>query len=67
VLGLVAGLVEQREGGFGQVAFVGDLPFVMGFDEHRAGQPQQGGRVGEHSHDVGAAFDLVVEPLQRIG
>jgi hypothetical protein len=32
--------VEQRQGGFGQVAFVGDLPVIVGFDEHRAGQPQ---------------------------
>ena len=36
---LVAG-IEQGQGGFGQVALVGDLPFVVGFDEHRAGQPQ---------------------------
>jgi hypothetical protein len=64
VLGLVAGCVEHRQCGFGEVAFVGDLPFVVGFDEDRAGQPQQRGRVGKHSDDVGAALDLLVEPLQ---
>jgi hypothetical protein len=39
---------DLRKGGLGQVAFVGDLPFVVGFDEHRAGQPQQrGGAVSD--------------------
>jgi hypothetical protein len=31
-LGLVAG-IEQGQGGLGEVTFVGDLPFVVGFDE----------------------------------
>jgi hypothetical protein len=31
---LVAG-GEQGQGGFGQVAFVGDLPFVVGLDQDR--------------------------------
>ena len=39
--GLVAG-GEQGQGGFGQVAFVGDLPFVVGGDQDRVGQAQQG-------------------------
>ena len=55
--------VEQDQGGFGEVAFIGDLPFVVGFDEHRAGQAQQGGGVGKDPDDVGAALDLFVEPL----
>lgn len=58
----VAG-VEQSQGGFGQVAFVGDLPFVMGLDQNRAGQAQQCGRVREHPDDVGAALDLLIEPF----
>lgn len=37
----VAGRVEEGQGGFGKVAFVGDLPFVVGFNEHRSGQTQQ--------------------------
>jgi hypothetical protein len=35
------GGLEEGHGGFGEIAFVGDLPFVVGFDEHRAGQAQQ--------------------------
>ncbi|GFG67994.1 hypothetical protein MKUB_54840 [Mycobacterium kubicae] len=46
LVGLVIGAVEQGKGGFGEIAFVGDLPFVMGFDEDRAGESEQGGRVG---------------------
>ena len=49
---------------FGQVAaFGGDLPFVVGLDQDRAGQAEQGGGVGEDADDVGAAFDFLVEPL----
>lgn len=62
--GLVAG-GEQGQGGFGQVAFVGDLPFVVGLDQDRAGQAQQGGGVGEDPDDVGAALDLLIQPFQR--
>jgi hypothetical protein len=33
---------------FGEVAaFGGDLPLVVGLDEHGAGESEQGGRVGE--------------------
>ena len=38
----------------------------MGLDQDGAGQAEQGGRVGEHPDDVGAAFDLLVHPLQRV-
>ena len=41
-------------GGFGEVAAVGDLPFVVGFDQDRAGEAEQGGGVGEDTDDVGA-------------
>jgi hypothetical protein len=40
-IGLVVGILvgaEQGQGGFGEVAFFGDLPFVVGLDEDRAGQ-----------------------------
>jgi hypothetical protein len=59
--------VEQGQGGFGEVAFIGDLPFVVGFDEHRAGQAQQGGGVGKDPDDVGAALDLFIESLEWVG
>ena len=66
MVGIAAG-VQQRQGGLGKVAFVGDLPFVVGFDEDRAGQPQQRGRVREDTHDVGAALNLLVQSFERVG
>jgi len=32
-------------------------------DEDRAGESEQRSRVGEHADDVGAAFDLLVDPF----
>jgi hypothetical protein len=58
---------EQGHGGFGEVAAVAGLPLVVGFDEHGAGQAQQRVGVGEHADDVGAAFDFLVQPLERVG
>ena len=43
---------------FRKVAFLGDLPFVVGFDKERAGQTEQRGGVGKYSDDVGAAFEF---------
>jgi hypothetical protein len=37
------------------------------FHEDGSSRAQQCGGVGEHPDDVGAALDLLVEPLQRIG
>jgi hypothetical protein len=44
-----------------------DLPFVVGFGQHRSGEAEQGLGVGEDAHDVGAALDLLVQALQRVG
>ena len=49
-----------------EVAAVADLPLIMGFDQDRPGQAQQGVGVGEHAHDVGAPLDLLVEPLKGL-
>jgi hypothetical protein len=64
---LLGGWGEQGHGAFGEVAPVADLPFVVGFDQHRSGQTKERLGVGEHPHDVGAALDFLVEPLQRVG
>jgi hypothetical protein len=45
---------------FRTIAFVGYLPFVVGFDENRAGQAQQRRRVGEDANQVGAALDFLL-------
>jgi len=38
----------------------------VGLDQDAAGQAEQCGRVGEDADDVGAAFDLLVHPLERV-
>ena len=68
------GRVGQGNGAFGEVAPVRDLPFVVGLDQHGAGQAEQGLGVGKvprkrevpPADDVGAALDLLVQPLQRV-
>ena len=39
---------------------------VVLFDQQRAGEPDQGGVVGEDADDVGAAADLAVDALERV-
>jgi hypothetical protein len=46
--------LSRARADFRQVAFVGDLPFVVGLDEDGAGQAQQRRRIGEDADDVGA-------------
>lgn len=43
---------EQCQDGLGEVALVGDLPFVVGLDGYRAGQPPQRGGVGERPWSI---------------
>jgi hypothetical protein len=59
--------VEHCHGAFGEVTAVADLPFVVGLGEHGSGEAEQGGGVGEDADDVGAALDLLVQPLERVG
>jgi hypothetical protein len=54
-------------GGFGQVAAVGDLPFVVDFREYCTGEPEHGGEVGKDADDVGGSFDFFVDPLEWVG
>lgn len=51
----------------GRLAVVGGFPLAVGFDEHGSGELDEGGRVGEDADDVGSAFDLLVQSLQRVG
>jgi hypothetical protein len=57
--------VQQAHGAFGEVAAVGDLPFVVRLDQHRAGQPQQGLGIREDADDVGAALTWRFSRSQR--
>src|SRR5688572_5746967 len=62
-----SGPVEHGHGALGEIAAVGNLPFVVRLDQDRTGQAQQCLGVGEDAQDIGAALDLLVQPLQRIG
>ena len=44
----------------------GDGPLVVLLGQDRADQADDGGAVGEDADDVGAAADLLVEPLERV-
>ena len=57
---------ELGHGGLREVAPFGDLPLVVGLDDHGGDQPVDGGVVGEDADDVGAPLDLAVEPLQGV-
>lgn len=55
-LGFADGPFRRAEfgyGGFGEVAAVEDLPFVVEFGQDRGGEPVEGGRVGEDLDNVG--------------
>src|SRR6516165_7278259 len=43
------------------------LPFIILLEQYRANQSNDGGLIGEDADDIGAAFDLFVEPLERVG
>ena len=44
-----------------------DQPFVVLLDHEAGGEPDQRAVVGEDPDDVGAAADLAVDPLERVG
>jgi hypothetical protein len=58
--------VVSGPGGFGQVSAIPGLPLVVRFHQHGARQAQERLGVGEHPDRVGAAFDFLVRPLQRV-
>ncbi len=49
------------------IAMHQNQPLVVLLQKHRTHQSRYGRIVGENPHDTGAAFDLSVEPLKRIG
>jgi len=63
----IAGWVDLGHGGLGEVAAVGDLPFVVDVSQDRADEADDGGLVREDADDAGSAFDLLVDPLQGVG
>src|SRR5947208_633091 len=51
----------------GQVAAFAGQPFLVLLGQDCPDQAGDGGAVGEDADDVGAAADLLVEPLERVG
>ena len=58
---------QQGHRSLRQVAPIGHLPLVVGLDHHRGDQALDGGVVGEDPDHVGAALDLSMEALERVG
>ena len=48
-----------------EVTLIG-LPLFVGLHEHRGGEAEQGGFVGELGRHTGAAFDFAVEPFEAV-
>jgi hypothetical protein len=60
-------LIEDRfERVVAEVA-AADEPLVVLFDDDAGGEPDQRAVVGEDADDVGAATDLAVDALERVG
>ena len=57
----------DRVEGVGAGVAVADEPFVILFDDHAGGEPDQCFVVGKDADDVGAAADLAVDSLKRVG
>jgi hypothetical protein len=60
-------IVEDRVQGVLAEVAAADEPFVVLFDHDTGGELDQGAVVGKDPDDVGAAADLAVEPLERVG
>ena len=57
---------ELGHRGLAEVA-AADQPLVALLGSKQAGQPEQGGAVGEDADHVGAPVDLAVDPLRQLG
>src|SRR5215212_5739251 len=64
---VLASAESSARGGRTATAARSSFMTVVLFDEHRAGEPDQRGVVGEDADDVGVAADLAVDALQRVG
>src|SRR4051812_13619325 len=62
----IAGWLELGHEGFGEVAAVGGLPFVVDVGEPCADEPDHGCVVGEDADHAGSALDLLVDPLEGV-
>lgn len=61
------GLRDLGHGGLGDKATALQLPFLLLLQQLAAHQAGDRGVVGEDADDVGASFDLLIEPVQRVG
>ena len=62
------GIIAQGRDGFqGHVAGALDGPFIVLLEQDGADEADDGGLVGEDADDLGAALDLAVEALERVG
>ncbi len=64
---LIAGLVRLDHRQFREDAAAIELLLLLLLQQQRSHQADDRGVVGEDADDAGAAFDLLVEALQRVG
>ena len=60
-------IADGRDGFQRHVAGALDCPFIILFQQDGPGEPDDGLVVGEDADDLGAALDLAVDALDRIG
>lgn len=58
---------DLGHGGLGEEPAALQLPFLLLLQQLAAHQPHDRSVVGEDADHVGAAFDLLIEPLERVG
>ena len=63
-----AEIMAQRSDSFqAHVAGTLNSPFIVLFEQQRTYQTDDGGFAAEDADDFAAAFDLAIEPFERIG
>jgi hypothetical protein len=63
-------ILQRWDGGHalgGEHAAALQLPVLVLLQQHSSHQAGDGGVVGEDAEDAGAAFDLLIDPLQQVG
>lgn len=58
--------LQLIHGRLAEIAALSNAPFVVGLDVDRGDETKCRGVVGQDPNDVGASFDLGVEPFERV-
>ena len=61
------GIVANGGDGFQCHVAAGDCPLIVLLEHEGADQAGDGGLVWENTHDIGPAFDFLIQALKRVG